>query len=511
MSTPTVASLQQDVASLQAAVAALQAERSLSADNANTWWLLSNGILVFFMQCGFGMLEAGSVTARGTQNILLKNLLDTSLGCLMWWMAGYGVAFDGTNPFIGVASSRSLFFTIGLDEDDEANFNATSGQVENDAHGEGWAFWWFQFAFAAASATIVSGAVAERTQLPAYLAYSTMMTIFVYPVVAHWVWSEHGWLSSSNPDAFLGGALDFAGSGAVHLTGGVAGLVGAAVIGPRPDRFSDPKETFHLPCWSAPSTSPALPLPGHSTVLQALGTFILWMGWYGFNAGSTLRISGNAAAIAAPVFVRTTLSAATGGVTAVTLERFRGTGRMWDVGSMCNGILAGLVSVTAGCGTVPVWAAVVHGFIGACIYRAASNFVLETLRIDDPLDAFAVHGACGAWGVLAAGLFSNPSYTAVVTGHEGGGAIYGNGHLLVANITYITCTVIWTLVFSLVIFITLSKLQLLRADHRTTRGVDGGSFTNAPGQQGFDSSKHGALEPHGLSVQEMQEVQGRKV
>jgi len=165
------------------------------------------------------------------------------------------------------------------------------------------------------------------------------------------------------------------------------------------------------------------------------------------------------------------------------------------VSSMCNGVLAGLVSITAGCATVPVYAAVIHGFIGACIYRATSIFVLETLRIDDPLDAFAVHGACGAWGVLACGLFSQPDYVGVVTGRSGGGLVYGDGELFAANLIYILSTVAWTCLCSLAVFLTLSKLQLLRAHHTPGRLPDAGTFTNAAGQQGFDSSKNGKLEP----------------
>ena len=218
-----IAALQADVASLRASLDSLQSQQStfLDSSSANTWWLLSNGVLVFFMQCGFGMLEAGTVTARATQNVLLKNLLDTCMGALMWWAVGYGIAYDGTNGFIGMPSSKSLFFTTGLMNQDEVAFNLTTSEV-GDAYGRDWALWWFQFSFAAVSATIVSGAVAERTQLAAYISYATAMIAFIYPVVARWVWSDCGWLSQSNPNAFLGGAMDFAGSGAVHLTGGIA-------------------------------------------------------------------------------------------------------------------------------------------------------------------------------------------------------------------------------------------------------------------------------------------------
>ena len=300
------------------------------------------------MQCGFGMLEAGSVTARMTQNILLKNLLDTSISAVMWYGLGFGIAFDGDNPFIGVAgstnlSASTLFLSYRLQADDATGFAS-----EESASGAGWAFWWFQFTFAAAAATIVSGAVAERAQLVSYLIYSTYITLFIYPVVVHWAWSGAGFLSVANPNALLGGVIDFAGSGVVHLTGGIAALCGAAVIGPRPGRFITAAElgkpydggSCAASCGCCRPDKP-LPLPGHSSVLQALGTFILWMGWYGFNAGSTLAIEGSATATAARIFATTTLSASCGGVTAVVLERVRGKGKQWDVAAMCNGVLAG--------------------------------------------------------------------------------------------------------------------------------------------------------------------------
>ena len=323
------------------------------------------------MQCGFGMLEAGSVTARMTQNILLKNLLDTSISAVMWYGLGFGIAFDGDNPFIGVAgstnlSASTLFLSYRLQADDATGFAS-----EESASGAGWAFWWFQFTFAAAAATIVSGAVAERAQLVSYLIYSTYITLFIYPVVVHWAWSGAGFLSVANPNALLGGVIDFAGSGVVHLTGGIAALCGAAVIGPRPGRFITAAElgkpydggSCAASCGCCRPDKP-LPLPGHSSVLQALGTFILWMGWYGFNAGSTLAIDGAATATAARIFATTTISASFGGITAVVLERWRGAGKQWDVASMCNGVLVGLVSISSGCATCPAWSAILIGMFG---------------------------------------------------------------------------------------------------------------------------------------------------
>ena len=264
---------------------------------SDAWWLLINGVLVFFMQCGFGyasscasnpkpvpadckvcsravrsMLEAGVVTARSTQNILLKNLLDTSLGGIVWWAAGHAIAYGHGNSFIGTVGESNLFFSISQEMTDSAAGDSILEGSGTPA--KTFALWWFQFTFASVAATIVSGAVAERANLLAYLTYSTMITLLVYPVVAHWVWSTSGWLNLQNPDAVFGGVIDFAGSGVVHVTGGVAALCGASIIGPRRGRFAKAPEHVERCRRAMP-----MPMPGHSTVLQALGTFILWMGW----------------------------------------------------------------------------------------------------------------------------------------------------------------------------------------------------------------------------------------
>ena len=326
---------------------------------ADTWWLLWNGALVFFMQCGFGMLEVGSVTARSSQNILLKNLLDASLGAIMWWLVGHAIAYDGPNGFFGLVpearGTMAVQYRAQRDDATDADFAAGGGYD--------WAFWWFQFTFAAASCTIVSGAVAERAQLLAYLLYSGWITMLIYPVVVHWVWCEAGWLSVGNPDAFLNGVIDFAGSGVVHAVGGTAALVGAAIIGPRRGRFAMTVKGRR---------GPAIHMRGHSHVLQVLGTMILWLGWYGFNAGSTLSITGSSASTAARVVCTTTLAASTSGMCTVVLERIRGRGKTWDVSAMCNGVLSGLVSITAGCATVTAWAAVLIGAIASIWYETPS-------------------------------------------------------------------------------------------------------------------------------------------
>ena len=363
----------------------------------------------------------------------------------------------------------------------------------------------------------MSGAVAERAQLPAYCIFSSLITGFVYPIVAHWVWSTSGWLSCSNEGSWLC-MIDFAGSGVVHATGGIAALAGATIIGPRTGRFD--------------ASGHAVPMPGHSSVLQVLGTFILWLGWYGFNAGSTMGISTDTQArTAGRVVVTTTLSAAAGGITAVCLEKFIGNSRAWDVAAMCNGILAGLVSITAGCATVQPWAAIIMGLGGACFYRLASKVMLR-LQIDDPLDAFAVHAVCGFWGIVTCAIFSTPEYTKCACslrllrlwkGREGasprpraqsppahhrervrislragsaitegridkGGALYGGIELLGAACIFSLAHVVWVGTLTTVIFFSLRHLALLRVPQHDMAGF------RSSKQQFFydpDASTHG--------------------
>lgn len=266
--------------------------------------------------------------------------------------------------------------------------------------------WFFQWAFAGAAATIVSGAVAERTKFEAYLIFSFVITVFIYPVVVHWGWGA-GFLSAwgARPDAegnaqpLLSGTdtsrgmIDFAGSGIVHMVGGVAGLMGAIVIGPRKGRFTEG-------------------IPPSSPQMMALGTLILWFGWYGFNCGSTLMLTAGASNVAAKVAFTTTLAASMGCITMTVIARL--VEKNFDIGLALNGILGGLVSITANCSVVNHWHAVFIGMIGAFVCYGASRLLIK-LKIDDPLDAFAVHGACGFWGLLATGIFctdDNVAYAA---------------------------------------------------------------------------------------------------
>lgn len=335
----------------------------------DTFWLLFAGTLVFFMQAGFAMLTAGFVRAKNTANILMKNMIDAMVGGLSFWAVGWAFAYgasESSNGFIGLGN----FFL-------------------NDF--EDYASWFFQFTFAAAAATIVAGSLAERLKFSAYLIYTVVITAFIYPIVVHWAWDANGWMSAFNEDTFMAnGYVDFAGSGVVHMVGGWAGLVGAIFLGPRIGKFGPGKRVNAI--------------PGHNFAIATLGMFILFVGWYGFNPGSTLMLTGGTYALAGKVAVTTTLAACAGGVAAVLLSKAL-TSR-YDPGLTVNGILAGLVGITAGCATVEPWAAVVIGAIAAVVMYAGV-VGLDKLGIDDPVGAFPVHGCAGLWGVIAVGLFSS--------------------------------------------------------------------------------------------------------
>jgi len=451
----TIATLTSRLASLEATVEGLSntttslsnSETSLAA-SIDTFYLLYSGALVFFMQAGFGVLEAGSVRTKNTRNILLKNLLDACVGAVIWLLWGHGTAYQssdsGKNPFIGTPGKAMMA-------------HGWAGRDESPS-GADWVSWWFQYVFAAAAATIVSGAMAERAQLGAYLVYTTVITGLIYPVIVHWVWDPNGWASGSNPDAFLGGVVDFAGSGVVHMTGGVAAFWGAKIIGPRTGRFD--------------ANGTPVPIVGHSTVLQVLGTFCLWVGWLGFNPGSTLAISPDGSAqVAARSIVTTTLSGACAGLTVVIITKKLD--HVWDVGALCNGILVGLVSITAGCATVYPWHAIIIGFVGGLAYLGGSRLELK-LKIDDPLDAFAVHGCGGFWACIAVGLFSVPHYS----WGAGGGLFFGEHKQFAAQLVTLIVEMSWTSVLSIMMFSSLKLTGILRVSLEVE-------------SKGMDVSKHG--------------------
>lgn len=325
------------------------------ATAANEMWLVLAAALVMFMQAGFALVEAGFTRAKNAGNIIMKNVMDFGIGGMMYWAVGFGLAYGGTSVG-GFLATGDFFF-------------------DNAARGSEWLF---QVVFAATAATIVSGAVAGRVKFKSYLIYTPFITGIIYPIVTHWTWGG-GWLAER-------GYYDFAGSGIVHMLGGVAALAGVIVIGPRLGKYDDDGKPQSI--------------PGHSVTLGALGVFILWFGWYGFNAGSTLASVG--ADIAFPA-VTTTLAACAGAMGAMIAG--------WlllghpDIGYTLNGVLAGLVAITAGTADIGFRWAVVVGLVGGGI-MVISVIALERLGIDDPVSAISVHGTAGVWGVLAVAIFS---------------------------------------------------------------------------------------------------------
>lgn len=399
------------------------------------FYTLICGALVFFMQCGFAMLCAGSVRQKNVKNIMLKNLLDACGGALGFWSIGFALSYGTGGDFVGTSSGE--YFLNDYDN---------------------YIFFFFQFTFAATAATIVAGTVAERCQMAAYLCYSIMLTAFIYPVVVHAIWNEDGFLSAARKDKLLDvGMIDFAGSGVVHMTGGLTALVAAIILGPRKGRFHDEDGNI-LP--------EPVSFPPHSVSLQVLGTFILWVGWYGFNPGSTLSIIGNGD-VAALCAVTTTLSAASGCASALFFDTMMGmkkTGEAeYDLSMAMNGCLGGLVGITAGCAVVEPWAAVVIGLISGIIYALASKLLIK-LRIDDAVDAIPVHLFNGMWGCIATGLFAVPSRAADAAFARKGGLFYDDANLLGAEICGILFILAWVVGTMVPFFMMLNALGMLRVD-----------------------------------------------
>ena len=336
------------------------------ASYVDSLWIVVAGILVMFMQPGFMLVETGFTRSKNSVNIVMKNFMDFSVGAVSYWAFGFALAYGGTT--LGGFLDYGNFF------------------LEGDA-----LTYFFQVVFAATAATIVSGAVAERTKFSAYLLFQPFICGVIYPIVTHWVWSGQGWLGDQ-------GFIDFAGSGVVHMVGGFAALAGVQIVGPRIGKYDD-------------NGNPQV-IPGSSMVAGALGVFILWFGWYGFNVGSALAaVDVNLAAIA----VTTTLSAASGSITAMYTSMISGKP---NVGMTLNGALAGLVGITAGCANVNNLGAVLIGLVSGVLVVYSINF-LEKRGIDDAVGAISVHGICGIWGVLAVAIFDTTD-----------GLFYGGGTTL---------------------------------------------------------------------------------
>lgn len=352
-------SLEERIDALAASSLELNEDGTVKSGNlfadTNTLWVCLAAFLVFFMQAGFAMVETGFTRAKNACNILMKNMMDFSIGSVTFWLVGFGLMFGATSGYLG--TTKFLY---------DAGDN-----------GFDWAFLIFQTVFCATAATIVSGAMAERTRFVSYLVYTVLITTFLYPIFGGWVWNSDGWLAKL-------GFHDFAGSTVVHSIGGWAALAGALVVGPRIGKYVGKRIN---------------PIPGHNIPLAALGVFILWLGWFGFNPGSTVAVGGGSFAFIA---VTTNIAAAAGALGAMALS--------WilfkkpDPSFTLNGALAGLVAITAGCDVIPVPFAAITGLLAGMIV-VVSCVLFDRLHIDDPVGAISVHGVCGAFGTLAVGLF----------------------------------------------------------------------------------------------------------
>lgn len=382
-------------------------------------WTLIAAFLVFFMQAGFALVESGFARRRNTVNILSKNFMDFCIAGLAFWAFGFAIMFGGSGG-AGLAEGNDWFGFSGFFLAGEAY---EAGTME---------LWIFQMVFAATAATIVSGAMSERTKINAYLAYSFLISAIVYPVFGHWMWGG-GWLGNLS---FGEGARDFAGSGVVHAIGGISALVGAALVGPRMGKYGPDGK--------------ARPMPGHNIPYVILGTFILFFGWFGFNAGSTLAATDDRIAAIA---VMTFLAGIAGSVVGFYWS-FSRTGKA-DIGIAANGALAGLVGITASCAYVAPWAAIVIGAIGAGVMLVSLAFVENVLKIDDPVGASSVHGAAGLWGLLSVGLFADGTYGVT-------GLFYGDAGQLVAQLIAIGTVVVWGGVAAGAVFLMIKNSMGLR-------------------------------------------------
>ncbi len=375
-------------------------------------WTLLGAAMVFFMQAGFSLCEAGLTRAKNTGNILMKNLMDFCIGTPAFWLVGFGIMFGGSGALIGGFDP----FILG---------SYDFGTLPK------WCYVIFQTVFCATAATIVSGSMAERTKFSSYCVYSALISLVVYPISGHWIWGG-GWLSEL-------GFHDFAGSCAVHMVGGIAACIGAATLGPRIGKYDKEGKPRAI--------------PGHNLTAVALGVFILWFCWFGFNGCSTVSMSSDEAmASASLIFMNTNLAAAvsTCVVLIVTWIRYKKP----DVSMCLNGSLAGLVAITAGCDVVDPFGAFFIGLAAGVIVVASVEFFDKVAKIDDPVGAISVHGACGMFGTIATGLFATD-----------GGLFYGGGfHMLGVQAIGVLAVAAWVAVMMTIIFQAIKATMGLRVE-----------------------------------------------
>ena len=424
-----------DAAQMVSAADAIAAAKEELQTNLNIVWTLVAACLVFFMQAGFALVEAGFTRAKNAINIIMKNLMDFSIGSLAFFIVGFGLMFGAYKGFCG---------TDG--------FMMSDAMGAKNAENWDWTFLLFQTVFAGTAATIVSGAMAGRTKFTAYLCYSVLICAFIYPIAGSWAWnglrSGGGWLEDISGTFFC----DFAGSTVVHSCGGWLALAGAIVLGPRIGKYG--------------KDGKAKAIPGHNIVLAALGVFILWFGWFGFNPGSTTTGNGEIGRVA----VTTNLAAAAGAIVAMIVSWIRG--KKPDCSMALNGALAGLVAITAGCYTVTPWGAVIIGAIAGALVYFSVVFIDNVLKIDDPVGAVSVHGVCGLWGTLACGLFNAES--ALGLGDASTGMFYGGGaNQLMVQFLGAGATFVWAFGLGMLIFLGIKYTVGLRVTpEEEIKGLD---------------------------------------
>lgn len=397
----------------------------------NTIWVLLGAALVFFMQAGFAMVETGFTRAKNAGNIIMKNLMDFCIGTPVFWIIGFGLMFGGDGDFIGSIKGIAS----------ESNYG--SGMCPDGV--PFFAFLIFQTVFCATAATIVSGAMAERTKFSSYCIYSFIISLVIYPISGHWIWGG-GWLADR-------GFHDFAGSTAVHMVGGLAALIGAKILGPRIGKYD--------------KNGKAKAIPGHSLTLGALGVFILWFCWFGFNGASTVSMEGEAIVSAGKIFVTTNLAAAVATCTVLIITWIRY--KKPDISMTLNGSLAGLVAITAGCDTVSPTSSAIIGIISGFVVVFGIEFVDKILKIDDPVGAIGVHFCNGAIGTICVGLFSDGAGTSGELGLFTG----GDAGLLGTQCLGVISVIGWVAVTMTVVFLVMKHTIGLRvSEDEEIAGLD---------------------------------------
>lgn len=417
----------------------------------DTIWVLVTGFLVFWMQAGFALVETGLTRAKNAVNICMKNLLDFCFGSITYWAVGFSIMFGGASLYWG--GLDGMF----LNTEKESFASLAWSLVPLDAK------FFFQLVFAATTATIVSGAMAERTKFVSYMIYSAIVSAVIYPVSGHWIWGG-GWLQTNQ------NFWDFAGSTVVHSMGGWLSLVGAFVLGPRIGKYA------------ADGTPKAI--PGHNLVLVTLGVFVLWLGWFGFNPGSTMSADANSMA---KITINTNLAAAVGCVAALCTARAM-FGK-WEATMALNGALAGLVAITCPCMWVSMGSSFLIGMIGGILVVLSVLFFDQYAKIDDPVGAISVHGVCGAWGTLSLGLFSaGTGEASPLPGLFNGGGT----SQLISQAIGVGAIFAWAIVTGAVLFLAIKATIGLRVSAEEER-------------EGLDFGEHGNEAYHGFVLEAMPE------